>query len=458
MSPKTLLIVFACCWAALPGIKAQALYPFQKDDTTVKLKYYAEALENKNSLVNALAKEFRSDYKEIYEARFESVAELLKSSRTVTEPVAHSYLQSILKKIVDANPELKPLPIRLVFTRDPVPNAYSTGEGTLAVNAGLFVFFDNEAQLVFTICHELAHLYLDHGNIDIRKSVEYFNSKEFKTEAKQVSKQEYGVGKRLEELVKKIVFSNRRHSREDEAAADRQAVSFMRKTGYDLGQAGACLELLNKIDDTTLFRPVNLEEHFNFAEYPFRKKWVQKESSIFSQMSHDESPLTQAEKDSLRTHPDCLQRIELLKDSIGNMGKGAHFLVQEQLFHKLKTDFIVEMAEQQYKNNNLGLHLYMCLQLLQKKEYEAYAAFSVVRCFNRLYEHQKKHSLGLVADKESRVYPKDYNALLRMIDKLRLEELASLAYHFGKKYAGQLSAFNDFVVQMRVAEKLKTEN
>jgi hypothetical protein len=45
-----------------------------------------------------------------------------------------------------------------------------------------------------------------------------------------------------------------------------------------------------------------------------------------------------------------------------------------------------------------------------------------------------------------------------MIDKLRLDEVASLAYYFGRKYSGQLSAFKDFVVQMQQAEKFKEEN
>lgn len=460
MYPARIIASFIFCCGVIFTASAQqkVIYAFLKDDTTIREKYYQQALQYKNELISSLGKQYKNDYKEIYEARFEGVADLLKSSRTVSEPAAHAYLQALLKKIVDVNPELKGLEIRLVFSRDGWPNAYSTGEGTLAVNAGLFVFLDNEGQLVFTICHELAHLYLDHSNKEIRKNVELANSDDLKKQAKQLSKQQYRIGQKLDELVKNILFLNRRHSREDEAEADRQAFIFMKKTGYDCKEAKSCLQLLDKIDDTTLFKPVNLEEVFQSGEYAFRKKWIQNESSIFASMSGDDSPLTKAEKDSLRTHPDCQKRILLLEDSIRNTNGGKGFLVDEQEFNHLKKIFVAEMAEQQYRNNNLGHHLYLCLQLLQKEEYSDYAAYAVVRCLNKLYDLQKKHMLGLTVDKETRGYPADYNLVLRMLDRLRLDELANLDYYFAKKYRERLAGYNEFTNEMRKAEKIKSEN
>jgi hypothetical protein len=460
MSPAKTI---ACCTFLITLVLSSSaqkipVYVFQKDDNTIKEKYCRQALANKEALINSLAKEHKKDYKEIYEARFKGVEELLKSSTTVTEPVAHSYLESILKKIVAANPELSNLDIRLVFTRDSWPNAYSIGEGTLAINAGLMVFFENEAQLAFTICHELAHLYLDHSNKDIRKTIEFINSEELKKETKKLSKQEYGVGRKYEELIKKITFTNRRHNRDAEAEADMQALRFLSKTGYDCSGAKRCLQILDKIDDTTIYQQVNAEELFSFSEYPFKKKWIQKETSIFAGMSADESPLSKAEKDSLKTHPDCIKRISLLEDSIKAKGNGKLFLIDSHTFNKLQKEFIVEMTEQRYRNGNLAYHLYLCLQLLQKPEYEHYAAYAIVRCLNKLYDSQKNHGLGLVTDKESRNYPADYNTVLRMVDRLRLDEIAALSFHFSRKYADKLSSYEEFVTEMKKAEKIKTEN
>lgn len=446
--------------AILPRAAAQQnhIYTFQKDDSVARAHYYAQALQSKNNLIESLGKENKKDYKEIYESRFEAVAELLKSSTTVTEPAAHAYLQSLLKAITDANPELKQLDIRMVFTRDSWPNAYSMGEGTIAVNAGLFVYFENEGQLVFTLCHELAHLYLDHGNKEIRKNVEWFNSDEFKKQAKQLSKQEYGVGHKIDELIKKMTFTSRRHSRDAEAEADKQALRFMSRTAYDCNQAITCLRILDKIDDTSFYKKIDPETVFAFNDYPFRKKWIEKESSIFASMSADDSPLTKAEKDSLKTHPDCLKRIALLQDSAQSIKPGKAFLTDEKEFNNLKKEFIAEMAEQQYRNGNLGYHLYLCLQLMQNPEYETYAAYAVVRCLNKIYTYQKTHQVGTVVGKESRTYPADYNLVLRMLDRIHLDEIANLSYYFAKKYNDRLSAYPEFAAEMRAAEKNKKEN
>ena len=173
------------------------------------------------------------DYKKIYEDHFTEIGKLWKSDRSVTAPAAHSYLQSVVQKIISSNAELKKTDARIVFSRDWWPNAYSMGEGTIAINAGLMVFLDNEAELVFVLCHELAHYYLDHTTKAIKKYVETVNSEAFQQELKRLAKTEFGVNKQLEELSKSFAFSSRRHNRENEAAADRLAFSFMKKTGYD---------------------------------------------------------------------------------------------------------------------------------------------------------------------------------------------------------------------------------
>jgi hypothetical protein len=45
-----------------------------------------------------------------------------------------------------------------------------------------------------------------------------------------------------------------------------------------------------------------------------------------------------------------------------------------------------------------------------------------------------------------------------MIDRLRLEDIANLSYHFAKKYGSMLSGNSEFEKQVRLAEKIKSEN
>ena len=449
------LLIFSLTLIAANSQLRQPVYNFQKDDTILRKTYYEQALQNKNSLIGSLGTQYKKDYQEIYEARFKIVAELLQGSRSVTDPVAHNYLQSILKKIVDVNPELKGKEVRLIFSRDWWPNAYSIGEGTLVVNAGLMVYLDNESELVFVLCHELAHNYLDHSNKAIKKNVETVNSEEFKNEIKRLSKQQYGAGKQIDDMIKKFAFGSQQHKRDNEAEADRQAFRFMKNTGYDCGGIKTCLKLLDRIDDSLFHKPIDLEQTFNFSSYPFKKKWVQKESTIFGAMTDDGSPLTQKEKDSLKTHPDCGIRISLLEDSIQKVIPGKNFIVNESLFQQLKKDFYIEFTEQQFKNNNISRNLYYSLQMLQNNENFPYAVYAIARDLNLIYENQKNHKAGVFTSKEARGYPTDYNLLLRMLDRLRLEEIAVLNYHFCMQYKAQMSAYAGFDEELNKAIKQK---
>ena len=443
-----LLLFSGLCFVA----QSQNSYNFWKDDTLLRRKFFDESMQKKQSLIAASPKQYAKDYKEIYEHQFDEIEDLWKGTRAVTSPEINTYLQAIVKKIIAANPELQKTDARIIFTRDDWPNAVSMGDGSIAINGGLFIFLNNEAELAFVICHELSHYYLDHTNKSIKKIVELYNSDDFKNEVKRLSKQEYGAEKEFDELMKKMAFGSRRHSRENEAEADRQAFHFLKNTGYDCNGIISCLQLLNEVDDSSVYRPFVPEAIFSFDEYPFKKKWIEKESVLFGAMKEEDSPLTQREKDSLKTHPDCALRISLLKDSVEKVSADKKFLVDENFFHHLKKDFFPEITEQEFRDDNLTRNLYYSLLMLQNGDYTSVAIYSVARDLNVLFQRQKDHKLGDI-EKEARNYSADYNFLLRMIDRLRLGEIASINYYFCKKYGPQMNGDNKFAEERRKAQE-----
>ena len=433
--------------------QSQSPYSFQKDDSILKKKYLDQSLIKKNNTLASLDKKFAADYKKIYEDQFNEIGRLWRSDRSVTSPAAHGYLQSIVQKIISVNPDLAKMDARVVFSRDWWPNAYSMGDGTIAINAGLMVFLHNEAELAFVVSHELAHYYLDHTNKSIRQHVEKINSEEFQSELKRISKIEFGANRQLEELSRTFVFGSRRHNRDNEAAADKLAFRFMKRTGYDCGAIKTCLELLDKVDDSLLYQSPDMKELFNFPGYPFKNKWIQKETSIFSQ-ANDTDASTAKERDSLKTHPDCAKRISLLKDSLATAAAGGNdFLVNEALFNQLKTDFFLEMTEQCYRDQNLSRNLYYSLVLLQSGENNPFAVYSIARCLNEIYNRQKNHQIGSRIDTEGKGHPEAYNLLLRMLNQLRLGEISSISFHFCSKYETDMKDYAGFREEMK-----KTKN
>jgi hypothetical protein len=144
----------------------------------------------------------------------------------------------------------------------------------------------------------------------------------------------------------------------------------------------------------------------------------------------------------------------LLKDSVQTTPAGKLFLTDEAYFRQLKKDFLVEIVEQLFKNKILSSNLYYSLQMLQEKENLQFAVYSVARCLNTLYEAQKDHWLGKVTVKENRQYKEDLNLLLRMIDRLKLDEIAELSYNFCRYYQVLMEGYEGFEEEFKKARKL----
>jgi len=456
---KRKLLVWILIFLGTTSSMAQlsTTYPFYKDDTVLRKSYYDQSVKKKSQLLASVDKANAKEYKTIYNSQFEGINELWKSSRPVTYAGAHNYLQAIVQKVIAVNPALKGTDARVVFSRDWWPNAVSMGDGTIAINAGLVMYMNNEAELAFVVCHELAHYYLEHTPKAIKKYIETTTSEAYQAELKRLSKLQFGVNSQLEKLAKTTAFNSRRHSRENEAEADRQAFIFLKNTGYDCNAIITCLQMLDKVDDSLhIYPPLNIEQTLNFKSYPFKKKWIQSETSIFSAVTNS-SDLSDKEKDSLKTHPDCARRITLLADSVKGTLGNKKFLIDEQLFGKLQKDFFMEVTEECYREQKLGRNLYNNLLLLQANQNTAIAAYSISRDFNEMFEMQKDHKIGLAVDNESKAYPDDYNMLLRMIGRMRLSEIANLNYQFCLQQLPAMKDYPGFEEQMQKAKLYSQE-
>jgi Zn-dependent protease with chaperone function len=444
--------IFLCITSLLA--KGQTSFPFLKDDTLLKSKYSKDVLLLKETLFSSFNKKTEKEYKEIYTTSFKNIQEFITGKASVTEVNVNNYLQLLVREIVQNNKELSKLNLRVLFSRDWWPNAYSMGDGTIAINAGIIVFLQNEAELAFIICHELAHYYLKHSTKSIDKYVQTINSEVFQKELKDISKKEFGVNKALEKLSKGVVFNSRKHSRDNEAEADYYAYKFISKTNFNANGIITCLQLLDKIDDSLLTKPLQINLVLNNSSYPFKKRWIEEESSIFSEMKNDDVG-SKNENDSLKTHPDCTKRIALLKDSISLISNASkkYFTSSEVDFTKLKNKIFIESIEYCYDNNQFSRNLYYTLLLLQEKKEEPFAIYSIARCFNAIYEKQKNHKLGLAIDVENNQYNSDYNLLLKMLSRLSLPEIAAINYHFCKTNLTAGLTYKGFEQEWQIAQK-----
>lgn len=433
----------------LLSAQQQAGYTYQQDDSLLKKKYLNQSLHKKSVLLSTVEKQYAKDFKTIYGIQFDEIAGLWNSGRPVTAPGPHDYLQQLVKKITSANAELRSTDARVVFSRDWWPNAYSMGDGSIVINAGLLIYLQNEAELAFVISHELAHYHLDHSGKGIRSYIQLVNSDTYQAELKRIAKSEYRVNEQLQQFARPYLFDSRKHSRRHEAEADQTAFRYMQQSGFDTRAILSCLQLLDNVDDSSLYQSAQPAQVFDLPGYPFKARWTNKQSAIFSQVSGND--IGTGDEDSLKTHPACQERIELLKDSIKPGGE--LFPLDESKFISLKRDFYLEMCEHAYRSNQISRNLYYSILLMQSPENRQVAIYSIARCLNTLYEKQKDHKLGLAIDSEKKGYPEDYNILLRMLNRLRLEELASISRAFCRQHAAAMAGYPGFAEEFKKAEQ-----
>jgi len=229
------------------GVHAQLIpdpAPFQsnietekKFQTTLKTRYQED--------VTGLRSPHKKYIADIYKERYEYIKERLDNSEIITDTSVQSYLSSLIQVIVQNNPVItQPEKLRIYFSNTWWANAASFGEGTILFNIGLFHRLENEAQVAFVLCHELAHYYLNHSNTSIHQYVNTLYSDEMQLELKKIDKAEYNRNHQLDKLALHLGFKNRRHNREHERSADSMALELMKNTPFDIKEAISCLSIL----------------------------------------------------------------------------------------------------------------------------------------------------------------------------------------------------------------------
>lgn len=437
--------------------QAAWLYTPLKDDTDKLKALQAEIRKQYEKDSTGITGENKKYILEIYKDRFKGLNELFETKEPLVDAEASSYLGGITGEIINKNPELKKLTPRIFFSRAWWPNAYSTGEGTIVFNIDLFTKLQNESQVAFVLCHELAHLYLDHSNKKINKYISTIYSAEYQQQLKALKKQEYNKKEELDKLEMGFAFKSFRHSRESETEADTVGLRFLRNTGYDCKEAIACLAILDEIDEEKMDYAKQLASVFSFTGYPFKKRWIEKEAAFFgvTAENNDNKKL----EDSLKTHPDCKARMQALEPILQNHSptNGQQHLQSQQQFSRLQQWFAFESIHFCFQSKKVSKALFNAIKLLDQHPKNAYLVATIGRCFNELYEKQKSHHLNNIVDNPSPFREKNYNTLLEFISRLSLTDISNIGYHFMNQYHTALSADAEFSKVYQQAQKNYTE-
>lgn len=163
------------------------------------------------------------------------------------DPGLTTYVQSIGKKlaVVSDRPDL---PYEFVVLNNDVPNAWAMPGGKLAINRGLLIYLEDEAQLAAVMGHEIVHAAARHGAQQQTQNVLVGAGVLLAGVAAAQKKAEYGA-LTVGALGVGAAAWQAKYGRDHELQSDSVGMKYMAKAGYDAQAAVELQEIFVKLSE-----------------------------------------------------------------------------------------------------------------------------------------------------------------------------------------------------------------
>ncbi|MFN0216774.1 MAG: M48 family metallopeptidase [Saprospiraceae bacterium] len=403
--------------------------------------------------VATLPANYKKEYRKLYEnLRDRRLAEA-ENGYFLLDAEFEGFFKKMLATVKMANPDIMAKEVRFYVSRDASPNASTYPDGVILFNIGLLASCENESQAAFVLCHELAHHELTHGANSLAKRFDALYSKQAKEKIANIAKQDNAYEKALAYL-KDFAYDHSRHGREHESEADSLAAVLLAGTPYDARQAIGALKMLDTVDTDFYAVRFDIASTFNFPDYPFKAKWLESENTLFQDGSRVFDGAMN--KDSLKTHPDCLLRAATIDQRYLKGYDASQKQSDPQgssLFLKLKKAAKYEALLGLFDAGNIDLCLLHTLSQLQEDPTDVFLNSLAGRSFNLLYAAQKEHVFSRYVSVPQLENEAGYKRWLQFLNILRLRELAAVGYHFLNTRDKSLLQDDEFQFQMLIAAK-----
>ena len=391
--------------------------------------------------------EYRDHYRKVVKEASDDVFNSIRYS-ALLDPEVEPFAQRVFGRILQANPQL-PATVRLVLTRNPKPNAHAVGDGTVMLNLGLLPRLENESQLAFVLCHELAHVARRHMENGLQEHLTAVHSKEMKREFRRIIDSEYNIGSQIKALALGFSLNSSYHRRQFEREADSLGYVLLARTAYEAPQAYRALQLLDTIDEPENAGPVLLADYFSCADFSrsFGSMPV-KATSIFTVKAAEKTVLETT--DTLKSHPDCGKRMRFVRAlAQGRVAEGPQAPSTPE-FSRIRSISRLEIIQSWFDYGCYDHALFEALQLLPQHPQNHYLRSVVVLSLYELRQHLKDHTYTEVVSTITPSQPANFTALLRALYELRYDDFAALSACFAQA-AGIAAPADEFTLAARYA-------
>jgi predicted Zn-dependent protease len=168
----------------------------------------------------------------------------MQGGALVSDPRLNAYVASVGQRLATVSD--RALPYEFVVLNNSVPNAWALPGGKLAINRGLLLELDSEAELAAVLGHEIVHAAAGHGRQAMQRNLILQGALLATTVAAQrsdYSSLAVGAASVGAQLI------NQRYSRDAELEADEYGMRYLSAAGYDPQAAVALQETFVRLSE-----------------------------------------------------------------------------------------------------------------------------------------------------------------------------------------------------------------
>jgi len=335
----------------------------------------------------------------------------IQGGTLITDPALNKYVQTIGKKLAAVSDRPK-LPYEFVVLNNSTPNAWALPGGKIAINRGLLVELDNEAELASVLGHEIVHAAARHG----AKSMERGLLLDLSVAAVGVAT---GADKNSALIVGAAGFGSqlisKKYGRDAELESDLYGMKYMSKAGYNPIAAVTLQEKFVRLSQEKKSNWIN----GLFASHPPSQERVQINKQTALALGSKGKLNTENYKNNIaylirtKLGYDAYDqgREALAKDAAKTALKLAEKAIaiepQESIFHTLKGDALMRQnafsaAESSYTsainfNSKYFLHYLQRGLLREKLKNDSAAKKDLMQSIKLLPTENAHYSLGNIA-------------------------------------------------------------
>ncbi|MBW8682935.1 M48 family metalloprotease [Chitinophaga rhizophila] len=361
-------------------------------------------------------KETQKKYKEIWDGRTSFFTSAIKADNYLYEKEVYDYVAAVIGELTRANKEYLPVQPFLVLDRSPSVNAYAIGNNVIAVNLGLLSYVQTREDLAFTLAHELSHNIMQHAENAMKKRAEWLTSDEYKRSLDQVLDSKYERLTRLKKVYENYSFDRSRHQRYHESDADSLALVLLKNAHISFSP-----DFFLRLDSADMVYKQGLKQPVKnyFAPYgiTIEDAWLKKRSRGLSTKNYNFQEAV-AMQDSLKTHPDCIERYNRTKSAAGS---GSPFTpIPAGIKEKADKMVIWNM----YCNMSLATCTYRILLAKDKYADDPWFDFMLHNVILELaYADKDLHRFSAIGVTQKEYVSKDFYELQTMLEQIPREEL-----------------------------------